>query len=459
MDKLVGQNLESSATITDLLDRVVGEAEKINQVIQGPRPPSDQHKDYGAKLVAEVSQLRGRPLFYPFVGSGAGYGVYVELTDGSVKIDLINGIGIHIFGHGHPRVHRATLRGALSDTVVQGNLQMGPEYLSMARKLIEIASRKSRLKHTWITTCGSMANENALKMVRQKHTPARKILAFQDAFAGRTTMMAEITDNPGYKVGLPTYNEVLRLPFFDHRNPRSTDLTVEQLRRHVAENKGNIAALIFEPIQGEGGFRVAPREFFLPLFEICRENNIAIWADEVQTFCRTGQFFAFQGLDLGEYIDVCTIAKTAQVAATLYTEEYNPQPGLIAGTFAGTSAALAAGHEILQILDTEGYMGEHGKIAKIHDEFTAMLNGLVRGSCKGLLSDVGGKGLMVAVTPLDGSKEKMNELLKVLFKNGLMCFGCGHGPYRLRFLIPAVIQSRDIAIAGEIIEKSVHEMS
>ena len=171
-----------------------------------------------------------------------------------------------------------------------------------------------------------------------------------------------------------------------------------------------------------------------------------------------GEFFAFEALNIGEYIDVCTVAKTLQCAATLYTEEMNPQPGLIAGTFSGSSAALSAGLEILNVLDDEGYMGESGRIQKIHNEFVGMLNRLNETSCKGLLQDAGGRGLMVAVTPLDGSKEKMMELLKVLYKNGLMTFGCGKGPFRLRFLLPAVLEDKDIEVAGQILEKSIQEL-
>ncbi|MCB0421699.1 MAG: aminotransferase class III-fold pyridoxal phosphate-dependent enzyme, partial [Bdellovibrionales bacterium] len=204
--------------------------------------------------------------------------------------------------------------------------------------------------------------------------------------------------------------------------------------------------------------RSAPREFFVPLFEECRAAGIPIWADEIQTFCRTGEFFAFDTLDLAEYIDICTIAKTAQVAATMYTEELNPKPGLIAGTFAGATPALSAGLAVFEELSENGYMGPDGKIAQIHYEFVEMLNRLNETTCKGLLQDAGGLGLMVAVTPLDGSKEKMLELLNVMYKNGLMTFGCGHGPFRLRFLIPAVMSRKDIERAGKIIEKSILEM-
>src|SRR6202012_104883 len=148
-----------------------------------------------------------------------------------------------------------------------------------------------------------------------------------------------------------------------------------------------------------GGYNVAPREFFIPLLDFCKQKAIPVWVDEVQTFTRTGNFFAFETLDFGQYVDVCTIAKTAQNGATLYTSEYNPKPGLIAGTFSGSSATLSAGLEILNMLDNDGYMGPSGKVMKIHNEFMAMLKKLSDTTCKGHLSDAEGMGLMVAVTP------------------------------------------------------------
>ena len=303
-----------------------------------------------------------------------------------------------------------------------------------------------------------MANENALKMTRQKNTPARKIITMKEAFAGRSTMMAEISDNPAHKIGLPSYNEVLRVDFFNKNNSHSTENSLSQLRKHIGENKGNIAAFVFEPVLGEGGYKVAPREFFIPLLEECKREGIAIWLDEIQTFCRTGQFFAYQTLNLGYYIDVVTIAKALQLGATLYTAQYNPGPGLIAGTFAGSTVQLHVGLKILEILDGQDYMGPSGKVQSIHQEIVLMLKDLSNTTCKGLISDVDGLGLMVAFTPLDGEKAQQGQLVKTLFKNGLITFGCGHGPYRIRFLIPSVMSSKDIAIAKQIIEKSLLEI-
>lgn len=457
--KLAGHELYASEEVKKLINDLVTQVEKQSSQIKGPRAPEDEFKKTSDELVESIGKWRGRPLFYPYVGTGVGHGPYVELEDGSVKLDLVNGIGIHILGHSHPVVVKAALEGALSDMVVQGNLQANREYDRFGRKMVELASRGSRLRHAWITTSGSMANENALKIVRQKKTPARKIIAMKAAFAGRTTMMAEVTDNPSMRVGLPEYHEVLRVPFYDKKDPKSIEASLQELKRHWEENKDDICAFMFEPMQGEGGYKVAPREFFVPLLDFCRDKGIPVWADEVQTFCRTGQFFAYETLGLGDYIDVCTVAKTIQNGVVLYTEEYNPQPGLIAGTFAGSSAALSAGHAILEHMDKNKYMGDDGKISEIHKSFISMLNRLNETTCKGLLQNAEGLGLMVAVTPLDGSKEKMTELLKVLYKNGLMTFGCGKGPFRLRFLLPAVMTAEDINVASEIIEKSVQELA
>jgi acetylornithine/N-succinyldiaminopimelate aminotransferase len=174
---------------------------------------------------------------------------------------------------------------------------------------------------------------------------------------------------------------------------------------------------------------------------------------------RTGEFFAFEKLGLADYVDVCTIAKTAQTGATFFTEEMNPKPGLIAGTFSGGSSSLLAGLEIMNLIEQEGYLGENGKIEQIHKQFIEMLNRLNETTCKGLLQEAGGLGLMVSVIPCDGSKEKVNALLQKLFNNGLIAFSCGRGPYKLRFLLPIVITKHDIEVAARIIEKSILEMN
>lgn len=459
MSRLIGRSIAESSKVQSLIDGLVDEVSNLEAHFDGVRPPTDDPEGVARRVFEEVGKTRGRPLFYPFVGSGAGRGPYVELEDGSVKLDLINGIGINVFGHGHPRLRKAALQGALSDVIMQGNLEPNHEYAKLTKKIVELAGRRSRLRHVWLATCGTMANENALKMARQKNSPARLVLAMENAFAGRSTMMAEVTDNPAYKQGLPSYDEVLRVPFYDAKDPQSSEKALRRLKEHIEKNEGNISCFVFEPMLGEGGYRAAPREYFVPMLELCRQKKIAVWADEVQTFMRTGELFAFETLGIGEYVDICTVAKTLQTGATLYTEEYNPQPGLVAGTFAGATTSLTTGLASLEMMTEDGYLGPDGKIMQIHRAFVGMLNRLNETTCKGLLREAGGMGLMVAVTPLDGSKDSATKVLFTLYKNGLIAFSCGRDPYRLRFLIPAVMEPKDIELAGRIIETSILELA
>jgi 4-aminobutyrate aminotransferase-like enzyme len=452
---ITGKNqIEIENTINNLVKLNLKNCEDINSI----RSSDPDKKELFNQVISGLNKYRGRDLFYNYASTGRGQGPYVELIDGSVKLDFINGIGVHIFGHSHPTVIKASLEGSLSDILMQGHLQMNEEYLKFSEKVLSLA-KGSRLVHGWISPSGSMSNENALKMARQKNTPARKIIAMKDSFAGRTTMMAEVTDNPKYKEGLPEYHEVLRIPYYDKKDPKSSAKTLEIFKKHIADNPKDISCFYFEPMLGEGGYKVAPKEFFIPLFEECRKHGIAIWADEVQTFLRTGEPFAFQTLGFADYIDLCTIAKTAQCGMTLYTSEYNPKPGLVAGTFASSTPALCSGFAIMDEMEKQNYFGKNGKIQNIHKEFIRQLEELCQGSCKGLLEDPEGLGLMVAVTPFSGDQAKTMKLLKLMYEKGFIAFGCGKDPFRLRFLVPAIVTKEDLKVACKVIEESILELS
>lgn len=453
---LVGQKITSSPVVESLICDLVDEVTVQNSSFDTIRQARPYLAENSKKKIEHIGALRGRPLYHNYIGTGAGRGPFVELEDGSVKLDLINGIGIHLMGHSHPRVMRAAVRGALSDVVMQGNIQPNNEYVAITEKLVQIAGRKSKIKHAWLSTCGTIANENALKIVRQKNSPAKFIFAMKNAFAGRSTMMAEVTDNPAYKQGLPEYNEVLRIPNFEKKDKQSAEKALRAMQEQYEKHAKDVACFVFEPMLGEGGFVPTPRAFYLPMLDFCKQNKIAVWADEVQTFARTGEFFAFETMDLGSYIDIVTIAKTIQLGATLYTEEYNPKPGLIAGTFSGGSSAMSAGLEIIEMLE-EGYLGPKGRIAQIHNRFVEGLNNLNISSCSGLVQEAGGMGLMIAFTPFDGKKEQVEALIKKLFNNGLIVFSCGKDPVRIRFLVPATIENHEIDLALQIVEKTILE--
>lgn len=433
------------------MERLIQSIQEKTKHIDQIRPPDKDKTVKYNKTLKQVKSLRGRELFYPYIGSGLGKGPFVELDDGSWKLDFICGIGVHILGHSHPKMLRAALKGALEDVVMQGHLQANAIYSQTLKKLLSLARKTSDLAYGWLCPSGSMANENALKVIRQKKQGARLILAFERAFVGRTSLMAEITHNPKIKEGLPSYNEVLRLPFC----PEDPDRTLKTLKHHWEAKGDQIACLITELMQGDGGCHRASGKFFRHLFEFCKAKGIAVWVDEVQTFCRSGQFFAFETLDLGKYVDVVTVGKAFQMSASLWTKEYNPRPGLVAGTFASSSSSLHAGKTVLDVLE-KGYMGPEGRIQEIFKVWKSHLQAL---QSEGLISEIDGWGLMMGLTALDGNFETTQRLMQILFQKGLIAFTCGQGKKkRLRFLLPAIVKDSHLEQAAGILRESLLEI-
>src|SRR5271156_2273470 len=177
----------------EMLEAIL-EASRSLRGVRGAASP-EAREAYSAAL-QEFIHHRGRELYFPYLASGLGAGPFVELVDGSVKYDMISGIGINFFGHSHPEL-MAEMIDAVSADTMQGNLQPGVEASEILKLLLSKVGPKSRLARGWLTTCGTMANELALKIIRQKNHPATKVLAFKDCFCGRSTAMQEITDNPG----------------------------------------------------------------------------------------------------------------------------------------------------------------------------------------------------------------------------------------------------------------------
>ena len=221
-------------------------------------------------------------------------------------------------------------------------------------------------------------------------------------------------------------------------------------------------------MQGEGGFNTAPREFFEPLMKICRENNIAVFIDEVQTFGRTHSMFHFEQLELGEYVDVVTLGKMSQACACLFTADYNPKPGLLSGTFISGTVEMQVGRRILERLRDGGYYGAHGKIARLHEAFRMHARHMVEKHKNwfppipgptGLTRSngfYGGVGGLMRITPFAGDKAIITKALNVMFAEGVIAFYCGHGPYHIRFLPPVgVMQPEQFKDVFEIVERAL----
>src|SRR5213075_1835695 len=158
--------------------------------------------------------------------------------------------------------------------------------------LLKEAQRGSRVRHTYVSTSGAMANENALKICYQKHAPAGRVIAFRDCFMGRSVTMSQIGDAAGNRQGIPLTTPVDYLPFWDPveaeriGKARFIDGAVAGLRELIERYPKQHACFIFELVQGEGGFNVGDRDFFKALMEVCKSAKIAVWDDEIQTFGR-----------------------------------------------------------------------------------------------------------------------------------------------------------------------------
>ncbi len=412
--------------------------------------PSDPKKELRYKeLIEEFNRMRGGNLWYPYIGSGMGNGALVELLDGSIKYDFIGGIGVHYWGHNHPDIVDAALNAAIENTVLQGHLQQNFETVEFSELLLQ----NSTMDCCFFSTSGAMANENALKIALQKNSPASRILAFENCFAGRTLALSQITDKPAYREGLPDTLYVDYLPFYDPENPeKSTEKAISVLKNHLARHPKKYGAFIGELIRGEAGFYPGSHRFFSSLMSILKKEGIAIIADEIQTFGRTDRLFAYQHFELEEFVDIVTIGKLSQVCATLFRKDFQPKPGLLSQTFTGSTATLRCGKMIIQSLLNDGYFGTKGKIQKLHEYFTAGLENLQK-KYPNAIKGPWGIGAMIAFTPFGGNKEKVLEFSRNLFRDGVISFIAGENPMRIRFLIPVgAVKEKDIDEVLKIIE-------
>ncbi len=468
----IGKLLHSSPAIKAAINAITAEVRARSSQITGIRPPTGDLKETYESLMKRAADVRGRGLLYPYVGSGIGNGALVELADGSVKWDMICGIGVNFFGHSDTDLIEASLRGSLDDTLKQGNLQTSFEPFEFCETLLNEAKKGSRLKYAYLSTSGCMANENALKLCYQKHAPAPRVIAFKDCFMGRSVTMSQIGDAAGNRQGLPLSTLVDYMPFWDPVAAREMGKTkyidgaVRKLREYVDRYPKQHACFIFELVQGEGGFNPGDRDFFKALIDVCKASKIAVWDDEIQTFGRLPRMFAYDQFDLGQYVDVVCVGKLTQVCATLFTDEYNPQPGLLSGTFVGEGPSFRVGQRVIERLRDGDYYGDTGSIAKHHASFRKHATALAAKHPEWFpkvaeLEDIcGGVGGMMRFTPFGGKKDKINKACKTIFEEGVVLFYAGHGPYHLRVLPPlGVMKDSDWSEVFACIERGLAKVA
>ncbi len=428
--------------------------------IDAANAPDPKLTGDAAKLLERMADARGGGLYFPYLASGIGNGPWVELVDGSVKLDFITGIGVHGAGHSQVGQLQAGITAALQDTAMQGNLQQHRRSVGIVERLLKLARvGAAPLDHCLLTTSGAMANENALKIAFHNRAPADRVIALDSCFAGRSIATAQLTDRPLYRTGLPTALAVDYIPPADPvQSEESINCSLYALDKHLRRHPGKYAALWLELVAGEGGYYPGSTEYFTKLIQRAKADNLLIIFDEVQTFGRLSKPFAFQHFQLDQYADLVTIGKITQLCATFYGESLKPKGPILSQTFTAASSSIEAAMAMLDEMDCHGCFGQDGNNMRMQEHFASGLQRLAS-KYPGKLSGPFGCGMMVAFTPGDGSADVAKDMVQALYDAGLMSFVAGGNPARIRYLPPpAVTTVEHIDAALEIMEAVLGQM-
>ncbi len=365
--------------------------------------------------------------------------------EGRRFIDFAGGIAVLNTGHIHPKVQAAIAAQLQRFTHTCYQVVPYAEYVSLAERINAIVPIDGPTKTAFFST-GAEAVENAIKIARS-YTKRSGVIAFGGAFHGRSMFAVALTGKvQPYKAGFgPFAPEIYHAPFPCHcASLEETQKAVEQLFKCDIE-PSRVAAIIFEPVQGEGGFNPIQAKAVQWLRALCDEHGIVLIADEVQTgFARTGKMFAME--HYGVSPDLMTLAKSMGGGTTLSAVVGRsaimdaPNPGGLGGTYAGHPLAIAAAHAVLDVMAEEQLparaqvLGER-LVAHLHKAKAA-------NACIG---DVRALGAMVAcdfVSPQTGAPDadKAKQVQQAALKKGLLLLTCGVYGNVLRFLFPLTIE-------------------
>lgn len=402
-----------------------------------------------------------------------GEGAMIEDVDGNYFLDWIGGVGVLNIGFSHPEVVEAVK--AQADKYFHGmfNVVTHEGYVELAEKLAQIAPVKGEQKKVFFANSGAEADENAVKIAKA-FTKRPNIIVFSGAFHGRTLLTMSMTSKKAYAVGMgPFPDGIYRAQFpYYYRNPegmpqeKAVEYYVKSIR-DVFEQcapADTIAAMVVEPLQGEGGFIPAPIEWVKAVRQICDEEGILLVADEVQSgFCRTGRMFATEyWKEAGVQPDIIATAKSiaagVPLSAIIAREEIMeaPAPGTIGGTFCGNPLACAAALKTIEIMEREHLaqrsleMGE--KVMARYREWMEKYP---------IIGDVRGLGGMVGIefvkdqTTKEPAPELTSAIIQECAKHGLMVEGAGTYNNVIRFLAPLVMTDEQLEAGLKIMEAAV----
>jgi 4-aminobutyrate aminotransferase/(S)-3-amino-2-methylpropionate transaminase len=397
-------------------------------------------------------------------------GAVIEDVDGNRLIDFAGGIGCLNTGHRAPAVVEAVRRQLDRFLHTSFNVLPYESYITVCEKLNAITPGKGP-KKTILVNTGAEAVENAIKIARY-YTKRPAIISFEDAFHGRTYMaMATTSKTHPYKVGFePFPTEVYRIPYaYCYRC--SYSLTYPSCEvfcaRHIEDTfkrvvaAESVAAVIVEPVLGEGGFVTPPPEFYPILSTICQKYGILMIADEVQTgFARTGAMFACERL--GFEPDMVTMAKSLTgglpMAAVTGRAEIMDAPGAgqLGGTFGGNPASCEAALAVLEIIEKENLCA---RASLLGERFRK--RALKWQSQWGLIGDVRGIGAMQALELIRSkatrqpADEETKQVSQYCYEHGLVTITAGSYGNVIRLLMPLVITDSQMDEAMDVLESAL----
>jgi 4-aminobutyrate aminotransferase/(S)-3-amino-2-methylpropionate transaminase len=417
---------------------------ELTTAIPGPR---------STEILARKERVVAGPLsiFLPVV-IDHGEGATITDVDGNTFIDFTGGVGCLNVGHANPRVVEAVQEQAAKFFHTDFTIVPYEVYVTLAERLTETAPISGPRKAAFFNA-GTEALENAIKFARA-YTKRPAVIAFEGGFHGRTLLALSMTSKTHpYKAGLgPFAPEVYRLPFAqDYRGPSAGD-ALAALERALITNVAaeSVAAIVVEPVQGEGGFVVAPREFMDGVRRICDDNGIVLVVDEVQTgFGRTGRMWGIEHYDVEP--DLMCVAKSIAaglpLSGVLGRAEIMDAPGdsAIGGTYVGNPIAQAAALAVLDVFEEDGLVERAGQLGEVIR--TRMLAWQQRWPAIG---DVRGLGAMLAVELVhdretkDPAPELASAVVEAAAGRGLLLLKSGIYSNCIRVLVPLVIAEAEL---------------
>jgi 4-aminobutyrate aminotransferase len=384
--------------------------------------------------------------------------------EGQRYIDFGAGIAVVNTGHQHPRIVQAVKDQLESFSHVCFQVTPHENYVSLCERLNAMAPVHGPAK-TMLASTGAEAVENAVKVARA-FTKRPGIISFSGGFHGRTHMGMALTGKavPYKKDFGPFPSDIYNVPFPNTHHGVTGEHSLQALKalfKYVAD-PSSIAGIIIEPVQGEGGFNIAPFDFLQALRKLCDEHGILLIGDEIQTgFARTGRMFALE--HAGVKADVVTLAKGLAggfpVSAITGRADVMDasSPGGLGGTYAGNPVACAAAHAVLDIIKDEDLIARANAVGKIiMDRCTA----IQQHSNLNCIGDVRGLGAMCAIElEINGAPAPAvaSALLKAASQRGLILLSCGIYGNVIRFLPPLTASDEIVREGMDVFEASLAE--